>query len=96
MLAIVLESAPPRLCGYLTRLLLEVRAGVYVGDYNVRTRERIWKVVCESIEAGNAVLVWSSPNDQGFDFDTCGKNRRIPVDQDGFKLVSFLPIEHEN
>jgi CRISPR-associated protein Cas2 len=45
MLAIVLESAPPRLCGYLTRLLLEVRAGVYVGDYNVRTRERIWKVV---------------------------------------------------
>jgi CRISPR-associated protein Cas2 len=29
----------------------------------------------------------------GFDFLTLGTNRRIPVEMDGIKLVSFLPPE---
>lgn len=91
MLVIVLEDAPPRLRGHLTRLFLEVRAGVYVGDYSARTRERIWKTVQDEIGPGNAVIAWSAPNDTGFDFDTCGENRRIPVLLDGLKLVQFLP-----
>ena len=32
------------------------------------------------------------PNDAGYDFDTCGDNRRIPVDLDGLQLVQFLPL----
>ena len=92
MLAIVLEDAPPRLRGFLTRLFLEVRAGVYLGDYSTRTRERIWETVQKEIGEGNAVMAWSSATDTGFDFDTCGKNRRIPVELDGMKLVQFRPI----
>ena len=65
MLVIVLENAPPRLRGYLTRLFLEVRAGVYVGDYSRRVRERTWVVVKDEIGEGNAVIVWSNPNDLG-------------------------------
>jgi len=91
MLVIVLENAPPRLRGYLTRLFLEVRAGVYVGDYSKRVRERTWAVVREEIGEGNAVLVWANPNDLGIDFDTCGVNRRVPVELDGLKLCSFMP-----
>lgn len=90
MLVIVLEDAPPRLRGHLTRLFLEVRAGVYVGDYSARTRERIWETVQHEIGTGNAVIAWSTPNDAGFDFDTCGENRRVPVEMDGLKLVQFL------
>lgn len=89
MLVIVLENAPPRLRGYLTRLFLEVRAGVYVGDYSQRVRERTWAVVQEEIGDGNAVVVWGNPNDLGFDFDTCGANRRVPVELDGLKLCAF-------
>lgn len=92
MLVIVLEDAPPRLRGYLTRLFLEVRAGVYIGEYSARTRDRIWTVVGNEIGTGNAVIAWSVPNDAGFDFDTCGENRRIPVLLDGLKLVQFLPL----
>ena len=91
MLVIVLENAPPRLHGYLTRLFLEVRAGVYVGDYSQRVRERTWAVVKQEIGQGNAVLVWGKPNDLGIDFDTCGVNRRIPLELDGLKLCSFVP-----
>jgi CRISPR-associated protein Cas2 len=91
MLVIVIENAPPRLRGYLTRLFLEVRAGVYVGNYSQRVRERTWAVVKEEIGQGNAVLVWANPNDLGMDFDTCGSNRRVPVELDGLKLCSFKP-----
>lgn len=91
MLVIVVENAPPRLRGRLAVWLLELRAGVYIGTYSRRVRERIWDEVLNSIEDGNAVIAWAQPNDAGYAFDTCGKNRRFPVDFDGFSLVSFLP-----
>ncbi|TAM09433.1 MAG: type I-E CRISPR-associated endoribonuclease Cas2 [Nevskiaceae bacterium] len=92
MIVIVLENAPPRLRGRLAIWLLEVRAGVYVGDYNRRIREYLWKQVTEGIEDGNAVIAWRDVgNDAGFQFETCGKNRRMPVDYDGVRLVQFLP-----
>lgn len=91
MLVIVVENAPPRLRGRLAVWLLEVRAGVYVGQYGRRVREMIWDQVLAYIEEGNAVIAWASPNDAGFEFDTCGKNRRVPVDLDGLRLVAFGP-----
>ena len=91
MLVIVVENAPPRLRGRLAVWLLEVRAGVYIGDYGRRVREMIWGEVCAYIAEGNGVLAWSAPNEAGFHFDTCGKNRRVPVDLDGLRLVSFMP-----
>ena len=92
MLVIVLENAPPRLRGRLAIWLLEIRAGVYVGDVTRRVREMIWKNVEAGIEKGNAVMAWSTNTESGFDFVTLGQNRRIPVEFDGLKLVSFLPM----
>ncbi|MGY6645573.1 MAG: type I-E CRISPR-associated endoribonuclease Cas2e [Salinarimonas sp.] len=61
------------------------------GRYGKCTRERIWEQVVTGIGDGNGVIAWSAPNDAGFAFETCGSNRRIPSDFDGFTLVSFLP-----
>lgn len=93
MLVIVVENVPPRLRGRLAVWLLEIRAGVYVGTYSRRTRERIWGEVLGNVGDGNAVIAWAAPNDAGFEFETCGTNRRLPVDLDGFRLVSFLPVD---
>jgi CRISPR-associated protein Cas2 len=95
MLVIVLENAPPRLRGRLAIWLLEIRAGVYVGNYSRRLREHIWDQVVQGIEDGNAVMAWRTNNEAGFDFLTLGENRRIPVEMDGAKLVSFLPISDD-
>lgn len=92
MLVIVLENAPPRLRGRLAVWLLEVRAGVYVGTYSRRVREHIWHQVEEGIESGNAVMVWRSSAEAGYEFVTLGENRRMSVDFDGVQLVSFSPI----
>jgi CRISPR-associated protein Cas2 len=92
MMVVALEGAPPRLRGRLAVWLLEVRAGVYVGEYNRRIREYLWKQVTEGVEEGNAVLIWrDSSQESGFQFETIGKNRRVPVDFDGVRLVEFLP-----
>ena len=90
-MVIVVENAPPRLRGRLAVWLLEVRAGVYIGNYSRRVREMIWGQVSAYIDDGNAVMAWAAPNDAGFEFDTCGRNRRVPVDLDGFRLVQFGP-----
>ncbi|QHI95197.1 type I-E CRISPR-associated endoribonuclease Cas2 [Aristophania vespae] len=91
MLVIVVENAPPRLRGRLAVWLLEIRAGVYIGSYGKKVRHMIWQQVCAYIENGNGVIAWSAPNDAGFEFDTCGANRRVPVDFDDLKLVAFGP-----
>ena len=89
MMVIVAENAPPRLRGRLAVWFIEVRAGVYVGEYSVRVRQRIWDMIMKEIGEGNAVMAWNASNDAGFDFCTTGKNRRMPVNFDGFKLVAF-------
>lgn len=91
MLVIVVENVPPRLRGRLAVWLLEIRAGVYVGKANRRMREMIWSQVGDGLGDGNAVMAWSTNTESGFDFDTLGANRRIPVEFDGVKLISFLP-----
>ncbi len=92
MLVIVVNNAPPRLRGRLAVWLLEIRAGVYVGNYSRRTREMIWEQVKAHIGDGDAIVAWAVPSDTGYEFDTCGVNRRVPVDFDGFKLVRFSPL----
>ncbi|EOI3504753.1 type I-E CRISPR-associated endoribonuclease Cas2e [Cronobacter dublinensis] len=95
MLMVVTENVPPRLRGRLAIWLLELRAGVYVGDVSKRVREMIWHQITELVEEGNVVMAWATNNESGFDFQTYGVNRRIPVDLDGLRLVSFLPLQNQ-
>lgn len=91
MLVIAVENAPPRLRGRLALWLAEVRAGVYVGVYSRKIRERIWNEVIELLGDGSAVIAWTAATDSGFSFETAGPNRREPRDFDGLTLVQFSP-----
>ena len=93
MLVVVTEDIPPKLRGRLAIWLLQVRAGVYVGNMSRRVREMIWEQCDFLKEGGNIVMAWATNTESGFDFQTLGSNRRIPVDLDGLRLVSFLPKE---
>ena len=93
MLVIVVENVPPRLRGRLAGWLIEIRAGGYVGDLSTKVRDMLWSQIEQGIEEGNAIMTWSTNNESGFDFMTLGKNRRLPVEFDGLKLVSFCPVE---
>lgn len=95
MLVVVTEGVPPRLRGRLAVWLLEVRAGVYIGDVSRKVREMIWEQVVTLVENGNAVLAWASRHESGFEFQTCGPNRRVAIDYEGLRLVRFAPEADE-
>lgn len=95
MTVVVTEAVPPRLRGRLAVWLLEIRAGVYVGNISRRIREMIWEQTIALAEEGNAVIAWATDTESGFDFQTFGENRRQPIDFDGLRLVKFIP-EPEN
>ena len=95
MIVVVTEAVPPRLRGRLAVWLLEVRAGVYVGNVSARIREMIWQQINEFAEDGNVVMAWGTNTESGFDFQTYGENRREPIDFDGLRLVLFKTYKED-
>jgi CRISPR-associated protein Cas2 len=95
MLVIAVEDVPAKLKGRLGVYLIEIRAGIFVGDTSKAVRDLLWQQVTCYIESGNAIMAWSTNTESGFDFLTVGKNRRMPVEMDGIKLVSFSAEEKD-
>lgn len=86
MTVIVLIAAPEGLRGHLTRWMVEVSAGIFVGNPSKRIRDRIWTLLANRIGDGQAVLVEPAANEQGWAVRTAGKDRWYPVDFDGLIL----------
>lgn len=90
-IVVVTENVPPRLRGRIAIWLLEVRAGVYIGNVSRRAREMIWQQLEKGYEDGSVVMAWASSHESGYEFQTLGHNRRFPVEFDGLQLVAFTP-----
>ncbi|MFE2673836.1 type I-E CRISPR-associated endoribonuclease Cas2e [Streptomyces hygroscopicus] len=86
MTVIVLIAAPEGLRGHLTRWLVEVNAGVFVGNPSRRIRDRLWETLATRIGDSQAVLVEPASNEQGWAVRTAGRDRWRPVDYDGLLL----------
>lgn len=86
MMVLVLTAAPAGLRGELTRWLMEIDAGVFVGNPSARVREELWKKTKESVRDGRALLVYSAQNEQRMRVETHRHHWR-PVDLDGLTLL---------
>nr|CAH18543.1 hypothetical protein [Streptoalloteichus tenebrarius] len=86
----MLIAAPEGLRGHLTRWMVEVNAGVFVGNPSRRVRDRLWDLLASRIGEGQAVLVEPSDNEQGWAVRTAGRDRWYPVDFDGLVLSARL------
>ena len=83
---ITLKKVPDSLRGDLTRWMQEIATGVYVGNYNSRVREYLWKRVTDTIGNGEAIMCYSCRNEIGYSFSTCNTERKV-IDFDGIPLV---------
>ena len=86
MIVLHLTDCPPGLRGDVTKWLLEIAAGVYVGQVSARVRDKLWLRVQETCRNGRAVLVYSTNNEQRLDFRIHGDTWE-PIDFDGIKLM---------
>lgn len=90
MTVIVVSRVTPSLRGKLTRWMLQVHPGVFVGTLSARVREKLWGLVSGSRRAGVCLLIARAPNEQGFTLATTGESRREIADFDGLTLVRTL------
>ncbi len=89
MTVIVLERVPVSLRGELTRWMLELKAGVFVGKVSAMVRERLWERVCTNMKGGAGILIYSSDAEQSFTMRFWGAPDRTIVDFDGLSLIQI-------
>jgi CRISPR-associated protein Cas2 len=87
MTVLILTACPPGLRGHVTRWLLEIAPGVYVGRVTARVRDHLWERVSHYLgESGKALLVHTTRGEQGLTFRSLGHNWQ-PEDHDGVMLI---------
>ncbi|QBS41302.1 type I-E CRISPR-associated endoribonuclease Cas2e [Nocardia sp. CS682] len=86
MTTVVLTAVPPGLRGHLTRWLLEISPGVFVGNISPRVRELMWQRIIEFVAEGRAIMVYTARNEQRLAFEVHGHDW-TPVDYDGLTLM---------
>ena len=86
MVIVVLTACPPGARGDLTRWLLEIAPGVFVGRLSARVRERLWQRVCSFVKSGRAIMVYTARNEQHLGFEVFQPDW-VPVEHEGLKLI---------
>lgn len=86
MSVVVLIATPEGLRGHLTRWMVEVAAGVFVGNPSKRVRDRLWVLLSARVGDGQAIMIEPARNEQGWAVRTAGRYRWYPIDLDGLIL----------
>jgi len=87
MVVMMLEKVSVSLRGELTRWLVEIKTGVYIGDVNAMVRDRLWEKCTGRRGAGSVFQAWSTNNEQGFTMRMEGENGRSVIDWEGVQLI---------
>ena len=94
MVVIVLTACKAGMRGELSRWLLEISPGVFVGDIGTRVRELLWERVEENVRDGRAIMVYSSDNEQHLSY-AVHNSAWTPVDCDGLMLIRRPPAPED-
>lgn len=86
MIVLVLTACPEGLRGHLTRWLMEVSAGVFVGHVSRRVEDELWDRTTELVGKGRAVMASSDRTEQGFSLRSHG-HHWVPEDFEGITLI---------
>lgn len=86
MIVICISDVPLSLRGDLSKWLVEINVGVYVGRVSARVREELWKRVVKYVKAGRATMVYQAQNEQGMKFRV-HNSEWMPIEFDGLTLM---------
>lgn len=89
MTVIILERVPESVRGELTRWMLELHAGVFVGRLSAMVREKLWEYICQHMRGGGGWIVYQHNNEQGFEMKTWQVTDRQLVEFEGLLLVTI-------
>ena len=89
-LVVHLAAVPAHIHGYVSRFLVEITTGLYVGSASSRVEERLWSKVCDSAGSGRAVLVSPASGEPGYVLRLHNVERVELRDFDGLILPTVL------
>lgn len=95
MVVMILEKVSPSLRGEITRWLLELKTGIFVGNVSALVRDKLWELVCQKLKAGAGLMVFNAAREQGYEIRTHGPTSRVPVDFDGLILMK-IPVKEKS
>jgi len=87
MIVMLLEKVPASVRGELTRWLLEIKTGVFVGHVSARVRDKLWDKCVKAKRTGGITQVWSTNTEQRFAMRMSGDTTREIVDFEGLQLI---------
>ncbi|WKU03504.1 type I-E CRISPR-associated endoribonuclease Cas2e [Micromonospora sp. HUAS LYJ1] len=93
MVVLTTTAVPDHLRGALSRWMIEVTPGTFVGTLSAKVRDELWNAASAVVGDGAAVLIHPDNTEQGFTLRTAGQRRRRPIDFDGLTLVAMSPLE---
>jgi CRISPR-associated protein Cas2 len=88
MVMMILEKVKVSLRGELTRWLIEVKPGVYIGHVNGMVRDKLWDYCCKDNRAGIVFQAWSANTEQHFKMRMNGDSQRQVMDWEGLQLIA--------
>lgn len=87
MVVMILEKVPVGVRGELTRWLLEVKTGVFVGHVSARVRDKLWEKCKKAQRVGGVTQIWNTNNEQHFQMRMSGDTSREIVEFEGLQLI---------
>ena len=88
LMLFITENVAAKLRGELTRWLLQLKPGVFLGTLSTRVGEKLWKRIKKNRDRGSAIWVRSMNNEQRFEIKTCGNTHWNLSDFDGLQLIT--------
>jgi len=90
VVVMVLEKVPQAMRGELTRWLIEVKTGVYIGHVTAMVRDRLWEKCTKDRKSGVVFQAWSTNNEQHYNMRITQNSEREIVNWEGILLVREL------
>lgn len=71
----------------------EIAAGVYIGNFNSKVREKLWERVKANVKDGEATMSYAYRNEIGYRFETWKTSQKV-IDVDGIPFV-YIPLQEQ-
>ncbi len=94
MVVIMMEKVTASLRGEITRWLIELRPGVFVGNISALVRDKLWEHICQKVGKGAVTLLHNASNEQGYEIRQFGETSRRITKYEVLQLITIAE-EHE-
>lgn len=94
MVVIMVEKVTASLRGEITRWMIELRPGIFVGNISALVRDKLWELICEKMKKGAVTLLHNASNEQGYEIRQVGDTGRKVTNFEGLQLIT-IPEENE-